>query len=99
MITFSFSPCVGIKEKVNPSSLAIWPNPNQGIFTLKAEPVTGPFRLLVVNLLGVVVHEEEIMARPGKLVKDLDFSDLRPGVYFIRIPGQQGDRTLKLVVR
>jgi hypothetical protein len=99
MVTFSFASCTSISEKVNPSSLSIWPNPGQGIFTLKIEPISGPFRLSVINLLGVVIHQEEIIARPGKFLKDLDFSALKSGVYFIRITGQKEDKTLKLVIR
>lgn len=99
IVTFSFAACTSISEKVNPSSLSVWPNPNHGLFTLKIEPVTGPFRLSVINLLGVVIHQEEIIARPGKFLKDLDFSALKSGVYFIRITGQQEDRTLKLIIR
>jgi hypothetical protein len=98
-VTFSFAACTAIWEKVNTSSLSIWPNPGQGIFTLKIEPVTGPFRLTVFNLLGVVIHQEEIMATPGKFLKDLDFSGLNSGVYFLRISNPQGDKTLKLVIR
>lgn len=99
IVTFSFAPCTGIREKIIPSALSIWPNPGQGIFTLKIELVTGPFRLSVINLLGIVVHQEEIITAPGKFLKDLDFSALKSGVYFIRITGQQEDRTLKLVIR
>lgn len=98
-INFSFGPCTGIWEKPSLSSLSVWPNPGQGIFTLKIEPVSGPFKLSVINLLGIVIHQEEINAKPGKLLKDLDFSGLKSGVYFIRITNQQEDSTLKLVIR
>jgi hypothetical protein len=98
-VTFTFGACTGIREKVNPSTLSIWPNPGTGIFTLKITPVSGPFRLSVVNLLGVVVYQEEVMAAAGKFLRDFDFSDLKSGVYIIRITGQQDDRTLKLVIR
>lgn len=98
-VTFTFSACTSIHEKVNPSSLSLWPNPGTGVFTLKMEPVSGPFRLSVVNLLGVVMHREEVSAKPGKFLGDFDFSDLKSGVYFIRITGEQEDRTLKMVIR
>jgi hypothetical protein len=98
-ITFTFAACTSISEKEKPSSLSIWPNPGRGIFTLKIDPVTGPFRLSVINLLGVVIYQEEIITGPGKFLKDLDFSALNSGVYFIRITGQQEGRTLKLVIR
>lgn len=98
-ITFTFGACTSIQEKVHPSNLSIWPNPGNGIFTLKIEPVSGPFRLSVLNLLGVVIRQEEIITRPGKFLKDLDFSGLKSGVYFIRISGREEERTLKLVIR
>jgi hypothetical protein len=98
-VTFSFAGCTSVTEKVNPSSLSIWPNPGKGIFTLKIVPVSGPFRLSVINLLGVVIHQEEINASPGKFLKDIDFSALKSGVYLLRITDQQGDRILKLVIR
>ncbi|MCX6246778.1 MAG: T9SS type A sorting domain-containing protein [Bacteroidetes bacterium] len=98
-VTFTIGACMSIHEKANPSSLSIYPNPGHGIFTLKIEPVSGPFRLSVVNLLGMLVSQEEIMAKPGKFIKDLDFSALNPGVYFIRITSHRDDKTLKLVIR
>ena len=91
--------CTSIHEKTNPSSLSIYPNPGQGIFTLKIDPVAGSFRLSIVDLLGLVVHQEDINARPGKFLKDLDFSGLKSGVYIIRITSPQDDRTLKLVIQ
>jgi hypothetical protein len=99
-VVFTFGACTSIREKANPSTLSLWPNPGHGIFTLRIEPITGPFRLSVLNLLGVVIRSEEVMARPGRFIRDFDFSGLNAGVYFIRISGmQQEDRTLKLVIR
>ena len=98
-IKFSFASCTGIWEKVNPSPLSVYPNPNKGLFTVKIEPISGPFRLSVLNLLGIVILQEEINARPGKFLKDFDFSMLRSGIYFLRISDQKTDRTLKLVIQ
>jgi hypothetical protein len=98
-ITFSFAACTGIWEKDNSSSLTLWPNPGKGIFTLKIDPVSGPFTLTAVNLLGIPIIRKEINATPGKFLQDLDFSNLNPGVYILKITDKNRDRTLKLVIR
>jgi len=98
-VTFTFSACTGIREKGGSPSLTVWPNPGHGIFTLKIEQLKGPCSLSLVDILGIVIRKEEINAVPGNFERDFDFSDLKPGVYIIRITGRLEDRTVKLVIR
>lgn len=98
-VIFSFDACTGITEKTLRSKVKIWPNPGKGKFTLSIEPVHDSFNLSVINLLGEMIRDEKIMARPGKFEQEFDYSSLRPGVYFLRITGQLDERTLKLIIR
>jgi len=99
LVTFTFSACTGIGENGSTPSLSIRPNPTQGLFTLSIENLNGPFRLSVINPLGILIRQEDIIAAPGNFSKVFDFSDLNPGLYFIGVFDRKDDRIIKLLIR
>jgi hypothetical protein len=76
-IRIEFSYCTGLDANANQVRIGLFPNPNDGSFTLEA-----PFdlQLQVVNGLGQVV--KEIILSQGSS-RNVDLTDLSPGVYFL----------------
>jgi hypothetical protein len=77
--TFTFtqqvSPCAGIEMFTNNNLISIYPNPNNGEFTvLTNEPVL----LNIINELGQVVYAIDL-----KEHKSVKIKHLAPGVYFV----------------
>ena len=69
--------CVGIDENVAGKSLSIYPNPNNGEFTIETESA---IHLVLVNELGQLIRNLELNEQ-NKFKADV--KDLANGIYFI----------------
>jgi hypothetical protein len=87
----------------NPASdlaIAIFPNPNNGIFSISVGSVNiGRISLGVFNLVGIVVYEEQDFLTKDKTSRTIDLSGLKEGIYFLKLKGELGSITRKIVIR
>ncbi len=84
-VTFT---CLNAADMIEAASIAIYPNPNNGIFTLSMESIEGDVTCQIVNASGSVIETREINATDGsEFVFDCNVA---PGVYFVRVIS--GDR-------
>ncbi len=68
----------------NLHSLAIWPNPTSGAFTLElVQPAQPGLIIRITDLTGRLVRETEI--QPGSIVKNLELNGLPDGIYVVQI--------------
>jgi len=66
-----------VNDENSKENLIIYPNPNNGIFTIK--PLTNKIgKLLIYNSLGDYIYETQINTNP----QTIDLSDYSKGVYF-----------------
>jgi len=85
------------KEDANPISL--WPNPFESKITMliNAES-TGSGFLEIKNIIGQkVCTEKPIWFSKGKNEIQFDGGFLNPGIYFLRIVGQESETTVKII--
>ncbi len=86
-----FDACTGIPVVSNEISVSIFPNPNNGVFTLELNTgKTTQADLSIMNALGTTVYSETQINVNGKLTKNLNLKDVPAGVYFMVI--QTGDK-------
>ena len=85
-IIVTFDACTGFEENSEKNSISLFPNPNNGQFTMKFEnDFAGNFVLKVFNTLGVQVKNEKLN-KSGKLFnKEMDVTTLPPGIYLLSI--------------
>jgi len=77
------APCTGIAENTtNTANISIYPNPNNGEFTIRAE---GDINLVLVNELGEVIQKISLLNNNEQQVS---LSGLPTGIYFLY--GQTG---------
>jgi hypothetical protein len=88
-------------KRASDFSLAISPNPSKGIvnvsYSLSEE---GRTRLDLYNYTGQLVKvllEEN--GTPGKHNRRFDLSSLKPGIYILRLSGDHGSGSAKLIIR
>ena len=82
-MTVNVSNPLGISEISEGLNMSIYPNPNQGKFTLtlsSSEPISG--EMTVIDQLGRVVHVESIEIN-GTRQLPLELANLSPGAYIL----------------
>jgi len=89
--------CTGVDEPLALRGIEVYPNPSAGLFDLTLhllEPK--PVELEVIDMLGQRVHAERIQAPAGRLVHELDMTQLSSGVYMLslRLSGRVFTRRL-----
>jgi len=91
---FNFSTTsVGIDESAKKLGLSIYPNPNNGIFTLnvKAKNVT----VEVMNTQGQVIFTKNNV----NTNEQIDLSNNAKGIYFVTVTSNEAVTTQKVIVR
>ena len=83
---------VGMEES-NLSSLKLYPNPNQGIFSIYHENST-PLRIEISNLVGKVIYEQRINAGSN----EINIANQPAGVYYVKMIDNHKMVTKKIVI-
>lgn len=83
------------EEKLN-NNVALYPNPTTGNVSI-AISQGGTYNLEVVNMLGQVVHAEEVTVSGNEELKR-DLSHLTKGIYLVNIKGDNYSSTSKLTI-
>lgn len=88
-------------RKLNASQMnvTLYPNPTNGITTVKVNTVKGgEAKLAVVNTLGQLVLEKQITLNEGANTIQIDAKDFASGIYNISLDTQSGSIVKKLTV-
>lgn len=89
---------ISAQNSLNIRDLNMFPNPNEGIFTLTFDlPESGDTEIRFLDSNGKLMYAEDLPGFSGNYEKQLDFSDREKGIYFLRIV-QSGQPMLKKIV-
>jgi hypothetical protein len=95
MVPVSVDLCVGLEDLAANSSIAVYPNPSTGLFTISIPGNAGKLDVEVMNTLGQTVVKES-SKNPEALV--VDMNDYGRGVYYLKIQLNQGSKLVKVVL-
>lgn len=84
---------VGVSTGANPFRL--YPNPNNGSFTLEGVVNATSLHLQVLNAVGQPVQESTIPVTNNILKQAVHTNSLVPGIYFLRTVADNGELTLQ----
>ncbi|MCB9304474.1 MAG: T9SS type A sorting domain-containing protein [Lewinellaceae bacterium] len=88
----------GVSAKATSTSLAVFPNPTRDELTAVFQlPEAGPVQLLITDLTGRVMQQQQIMADAGRQEAKLDASTFVSGVYIIHLVSN-GERVMQKFV-
>ena len=84
-VTVFVNPCTSVNETANVLNYNIFPNPNNGIFTISFDnsSIEKNANIEVLNILGSLVHKEVFDVYNNQ--KSINLSHLNKGIYLIRI--------------
>ncbi|GAB4492508.1 MAG: hypothetical protein OHK0019_14560 [Saprospiraceae bacterium] len=91
-------PCSKRAANISNAFWKISPNPGNGVFSIKCEPPlqsNEAFLVEMYSLSGQLVRSEN---RRFLWEQTFDFQDVSPGVYLLRISGNQEYQTVKLII-
>jgi len=79
----------GIEQNKNPLNASLFPNPNNGQFTVQSSVVSGQYSVEVYNVLGEKVYSASLPQTPiGALI---NLSNQPNGIYLYRLIGSSGE--------
>ena len=81
-LTVTFVESVAV-DMIEAGSMSIYPNPNNGMFSIDFSNIEGDATYQIIDARGAVVETRDINVMNGET---MNFNhDLRPGAYFVRI--------------
>lgn len=89
----------GVNEVVAGNNLNIYPNPNNGEFTLSFQTdLTDHYTVKVTNTVGQTVYKEELNDFSGTYSNKLDISTFGKGVYMLSVTNSRNETVKKVLV-
>lgn len=89
--------CVGVEELENDLGLNVYPNPNNGTFTLEVS--TGKeidAKIQIITIDGRLVYND-VISGSGVMTKAIDIAELANGIYYLRLETKDAARTYKVL--
>ena len=95
---FELTCCVGIEEANFDGNVFVYPNPNNGAFTVEVE-LAQQMNLSIglVDVIGKEIWMDNAMGSTSQIRKQYDMSNLPDGVYFLRIRADEQTTVVKLI--
>lgn len=80
-------------------SLQLYPNPNDGRFTLKATAASNEaVTISILNAVGQLVYQDKLLPINQSLSTNLDLSVLPNGVYLLKLSDEVSARTVRFTI-
>ena len=90
---------VGISELSAEQSLELYPNPNDGVFTVSfVANSKSNYKLEVVNALGQLVYKQSIKDVSGTYSQKIDITTYGKGVYLLLLVDDKNQTVKKVLV-
>lgn len=79
--------------------ITLHPNPNDGSFQLELPATSHPLTIEVLTATGVKIHSETIARSDRPVSHPIVLNETKPGVYFVKISGEEGITVRKIIVK
>ncbi|MCB9185522.1 MAG: T9SS type A sorting domain-containing protein [Flavobacteriales bacterium] len=95
---FSVGVIANVHEYEDERVLEAYPNPSTGDFTVELAGYSGQFQIMVVNSIGQLVETRTVNVNQFHL-EQFSLQNTQKGIYFIRVLGQETNKTLRVVLQ
>jgi hypothetical protein len=94
-----FSSVVGINEISKNSSIEIYPNPSNGIFTLSINGLQDEeIQIRITNVVGEEIYKTQKVNVSGNYSKEISLQNTPKGIYFVQIIDQNNNAVNRKIV-
>jgi PKD repeat protein len=88
-----------VDDNKAPSSLSVFPNPNNGNFKINMTIKDNEdYILRIRNVLGEIIYSEPLVNTGSTLEKEINLGQLSPGMYLLSLEGERENHTRKIIV-
>ncbi|HRG57381.1 MAG TPA: PQQ-dependent sugar dehydrogenase [Bacteroidia bacterium] len=92
--------CSGLDVRTNVTSMNLFPNPNEGEFTLELTAnMNASVYVSITDITGKNVHKEIVNSVRGTNLINLNVSNLQKGFYMLKVSDAAGDINKSFVIR
>jgi hypothetical protein len=92
--------CTGIGAKTNVSAINLFPNPNEGNFTLEFNAnVNSALSITITDVTGKIVHTENASSVRGSNLVNLNVSHLQKGFYLLKTNDSLSEINKSFIIR
>jgi len=99
-IAITFKDCTGINELVKNLEMTIYPNPNDGSFTLLlASGSPESITIRMINTSGKTVYEILDQEVNGEVKLPVNVEHLSPGSYIVEVSNETGKLSQKVIIK
>jgi PKD repeat protein len=86
-------------NNVNIAGIEIYPNPNNGQFTLSlSSPGTSTFEVKLANAIGMIIFDKKVVVN-GVYNENVNIADMAEGVYFLSLKNDKTFMIRKVVIQ
>jgi len=98
--TIYVDPWTGIIENTGDQDVIIFPNPNNGNFTIQLNlEINELVDLAIYNALNEIVFKENNISTTKDYVKEISLNKYAKGIYYLRITGEETNIVKKIVIQ
>jgi hypothetical protein len=91
---------LGIGSKGEEIGITLYPNPNDGKFTLTLNAKGNhEVNIEIFNSAGIEIYTENDVTVSGKITRNIDLPNLSKGIYHLKVTGENGSVVKKFVIR
>jgi hypothetical protein len=87
----------GINNVGRAGLISLYPNPNNGIFTLQGTMLAGGVTLSVIDISGRVLYQQPLDVNNSTINQTIDVSSFAAGAYMVRVVTAGGSSTIPFI--
>ncbi len=96
----TFDACTGIEEWMNTFSVSLYPNPNNGEFTILFNDAwNNSYLINIYDIHGRIVYSEVLNGVSSDYQQEILLENIRAGFYMLTIESQTSKQSLKFIIR
>ncbi len=89
-----------VKKHDEITGMSVYPNPSSGNFTLEFTNLKGKdYSIRVADLAGKTLYNEKVSGITGEVIRPLDLSSLRSGMYILTLSTNQSSSSQKIIIK
>ncbi len=90
----------GIEDLSSVYNLNVFPNPNNGSFTIQfSSEESNELWIEVQNMIGEVIYSRKMEVTSGLYSENLSLNDVAKGVYFVSLKNDRGSVNKKVIIQ